>query len=118
MIISGSQAAERRQQIDYQIQSTIHPVSHVIIEAHPDVLSHMRHTGWYEKPGVTVLEGRWQDFIESDILMSEGFDIIYTDTFSEQYGGLLIVLSHCNFLLSVITLQQTSLHSLNTFQIS
>jgi protein arginine N-methyltransferase 2 len=74
-------------QIDDQIQSIIRPISHIIIEAHPDVLSYMRHTGWYEKPGVTVLEGRWQDLVESDALVSEGFDIIYTDTFSEQYGG-------------------------------
>jgi protein arginine N-methyltransferase 2 len=22
----------------------------------------MRHTGWYDRPGVRILEGRWQDF--------------------------------------------------------
>lgn len=48
----------------------------------------MRETGWYDKKGVTVLEGRWQDHIEGNELLSEGFDIIYTDTFSEQYDGM------------------------------
>jgi protein arginine N-methyltransferase 2 len=24
----------------------------------------MRHNGWYDKPGVRILEGRWQDFLE------------------------------------------------------
>jgi protein arginine N-methyltransferase 2 len=64
----------------------------------------MRHTGWYEKPGVTVLEGRWQDFVENDVLTSDVFDIIYTDTFSEQYGGVLFALSHCSLLFSAVTL--------------
>lgn len=59
----------------------------MIIEPHPDVLAHMRESGWYDKPGVTILEGKWQDFMESEVLMSEGFDVIYTDTFSEQYAG-------------------------------
>jgi len=54
----------------------------------------MRETGWYKKTGVTVLEGRWQDHVESDVLMSEGFDIIYTDTFSEQYGDLMAFFEH------------------------
>lgn len=108
--------AKHNGQIDNQIQDIIHPVSHVIIEAHPDVLSHMRHTGWYERRGVTVLEGRWQDFVESDALLSEGFDIIYTDTFSEQYRGGYFALSYYNSLMSLQ--QQTSSRFLSTFQIS
>ena len=68
------------------------PSLHVIIEPHPDVLQHMRDTGWYEKKGVRILEGKWQDFIESgsesDVLLDAGgFDAIYTDTFSEDYDG-------------------------------
>ncbi|KAF8161132.1 arginine methyl transferase [Crassisporium funariophilum] len=71
------------------------PTQHVIIEAHPDVLRHMRETGWYNKPGVTVLEGRWQDFIESpDLLNFGGFDVIYTDTFSEDYSDLRRFFEH------------------------
>ena len=66
------------------------PRRHYIIEAHPDVLAHMRELGWYEKPGVTILEGKWQDFIESEQLLSVGgFNVIYTDTFSEDYQGNL-----------------------------
>lgn len=50
----------------------------------------MRKKGWYERPGVTILEGKWQDFIESEELYAVGgFDVIYTDTFSEDYGGKL-----------------------------
>ena len=78
--------------------------NHVIIEAHPDVLKHMRNQGisgriaamysadlpigWFDKPNVTILEGKWQDFVESEELLSVGgFDVIYTDTFSEDYKG-------------------------------
>lgn len=49
----------------------------------------MRSNGWYEKKGVKILEGRWQDFIDSpELLGSGGFDAIYTDTFSEDYSDL------------------------------
>lgn len=48
----------------------------------------MRSQGWYDKPNITILEGRWQDHIESDALLGVGgFDIVYTDTFSETYEG-------------------------------
>lgn len=48
----------------------------------------MKEQGWYEKPGVTILEGRWQDVIDDDRLIAlGGFDIVYTDTFSESYQG-------------------------------
>lgn len=60
----------------------------MIIEPHRDVLAYMRKTGWYDIPGVTILEGKWQDFISSEeIYAVGGFDIIYTDTFSESYSG-------------------------------
>ncbi|KAG6841891.1 hypothetical protein C0991_005621 [Blastosporella zonata] len=65
------------------------PSRHVIIEPHPDVLQYMKDRGWYEKPGVTVLEGKWQDYLHSDIILNiGGFDVVYTDTFSEDYGDL------------------------------
>ena len=67
------------------------PALHVIIEAHPDVLEHMRSRGWYSKPNVKILEGKWQDYIDSpEILDAGGFDAIYTDTFSEEYKGRVI----------------------------
>lgn len=65
------------------------PAQHVIIEPHPDVLAHMRAEGWYDKPNVTILEGKWQDFIANGKLLEfGGFDVVYTDTFSEDYAAL------------------------------
>jgi len=38
---------------------------------------------------VTILEGKWQDFIASGKLLEfGGFDVVYTDTFSEDYAAL------------------------------
>jgi len=76
-------------QIDSYFQGiSTTPSLHVIIEPHPDVLESMRNAGWFEKPGVKVLQGKWQDFVGTD-QMAEfgGFDVIYTDTFSEDYNG-------------------------------
>ena len=77
------------EQIDSMFQSLSQPPQqHVIIEAHPDVLQHMRELGWYSKSGVTILEGKWQYFVDSGKLSELGsFDAIYTDTFSEDYQG-------------------------------
>ncbi|QDS78186.1 hypothetical protein FKW77_005504 [Venturia effusa] len=62
------------------------PESHHIVEAHPDVLKKMRENGWYEKPGVVIHEGRWQDVLPTlgDIV----FDAMYFDTFAEEYRAL------------------------------
>lgn len=49
----------------------------------------MKELGWYEKAGVKILEGKWQDFVGSDELLNMGgFDVIYTDTFAENYDDL------------------------------
>lgn len=46
----------------------------------------MKDLGWHTKPGVRILEGKWQDFVDSDdILGIGGFDVVYTDTFAEDY---------------------------------
>jgi protein arginine N-methyltransferase 2 len=37
------------------------PTSHHIVEAHPTVLADMKRNGWYDKSGVTIHEGKWQD---------------------------------------------------------
>jgi type IV protein arginine methyltransferase len=66
------------------------PSLHVIIEPHKDVLAHMRRTGWYDRPDVKILEGRWQDFIcGHEIYENGGWDVIYVDTFAEGYEGML-----------------------------
>lgn len=52
----------------------------------------MKDLGWHTKPGVKILEGRWQDFVDSDELHGVGgFDVIYTDTFSEDYQGMFYI---------------------------
>ncbi|KAL8738574.1 MAG: hypothetical protein Q9190_007981 [Brigantiaea leucoxantha] len=65
------------------------PSTHHIIEAHPSVLAQMRQQGWYDKPNVTIHEGKWQDIcprlIEDGTMM---FDVIYFDTFAEEYSAL------------------------------
>lgn len=78
--------------VDRLFQET-KPRSHVIIEAHPQVLQHMRETGVYDWPNVTVLEGRWQDFASGEGLeklleaAQGGFDAVFVDTFAEGYEG-------------------------------
>ncbi|KAG8795840.1 Arginine N-methyltransferase 2 [Ceratobasidium sp. 428] len=92
--------------IDSLFQSLDPPPSrHVIIEPHPDVLDHMRSTGWFSKPGVEILEGRWHDFVTPDkigALLGEsgGFDVIYTDTFSEDYSDLSQSFEHLGDLMA------------------
>ena len=73
--------------VDTAIQSHS-PKAHHIIEAHPQVLRQMREKGWFDKPGVVIHEGRWQDIIPK--LLEEGvmFDGIYYDTFAEDYKAL------------------------------
>lgn len=66
------------------------PTKQYICEAHPDVLAKLRHDGWYEKPNVVILEGRWQEQLNK--LLSEGnvfFNGIYYDTYSEHYEDML-----------------------------
>lgn len=64
------------------------PSHHVIVEAHPDVLKKMKEDGWYEKEGVEVLEGRWQDVIPDLVNRGTTFHAIYFDTFAESYDEL------------------------------
>ncbi|KIK27751.1 hypothetical protein PISMIDRAFT_8136 [Pisolithus microcarpus 441] len=75
--------------IDSLLQRLSEPPSlHVIIEAHPDVLAHIRERGWHNKPGVKVMAGKWQDVIQSKEFRDLGkFDVVYTDTFAEDYQG-------------------------------
>jgi protein arginine N-methyltransferase 2 len=70
-------------------QLPVPPSLHVIVEAHPDVLAHMRSQGWHNKPNVRIVEGKWQDAMNSEEVMGVGgFDVVYTDTFSEDYMAL------------------------------
>lgn len=42
----------------------LQPRSHTIIEAHPDVYAHACSQGWDKRPGVRLVQGRWQDVID------------------------------------------------------
>ncbi|KAI9507439.1 S-adenosyl-L-methionine-dependent methyltransferase [Russula earlei] len=86
--------------IDSYFQAlTVPPSTHVIIEPHPDVLRYMRERGWYDKKGVTILEGKWQDIVGTKTL-DMAFDAVYTDTFSEEYEDLRRFFDHVPKLLA------------------
>ncbi|WWC67220.1 uncharacterized protein I206_101127 [Kwoniella pini CBS 10737] len=82
-----------------QTQSSSHPkpLNHHIIEAHPQVLQYIRDKGFDKIPGVKILEGRWQDFLQDPEKLGEvlegtpggmGYDAIFVDTFAEGYEDL------------------------------
>ncbi|KAI5450621.1 Arginine N-methyltransferase 2 [Naganishia albida] len=73
------------------------PASHTVIEAHPQVLEHIKKRKFNQKPGVKILDGRWQDWCKEDKLeellkateeSGGGFDIVFIDTFAEGYEEL------------------------------
>ncbi|KAF5370651.1 hypothetical protein D9758_001991 [Tetrapyrgos nigripes] len=68
-------------------QLPVAPTTHYIVEPHPDVLQHMKDLGWYDKPGVKIFEMTWQNAVEQ-LMTVGGFDVIYTDTFAEDYNDL------------------------------
>ena len=69
--------------IDEAIQKR-NPVSHTIVEAHPDVYKRMLELGWGNKQGVTVIFGRWQE-----VLTGLGpFDGIFFDTYGEYFSDM------------------------------
>lgn len=61
--------------------------SHTIVEIHPDVLSHMKDSGWYKK--ANIIEGDWR----SNIDKFNFYDGVFYDTFGgnlgDFYNGLL-----------------------------
>ncbi|VDP91719.1 unnamed protein product [Echinostoma caproni] len=74
--------------VDEEIQKH-QPDSHVIIEAHPEVINKIESDGWSKKPGVSILKGRWQDVIpnlatEIQNKVSHPFDGIFFDTYAED----------------------------------
>lgn len=69
--------------IDEAIQRR-NPQSHTIIEAHPQIVNKMRMDGWDRRPGVKILQGRWQDVIHE----CSGFDSVFFDTYGEHYSDL------------------------------
>ncbi|GAA5843801.1 hypothetical protein JCM5353_001945 [Sporobolomyces roseus] len=79
------------------------PTTHLIIEAHPDVLKYAEEKGWMSKPGVRFYRGTWQEWIKDLESGKEEwleFDGIYFDTYSEHYIDLRSFLSQTPNLLS------------------
>jgi protein arginine N-methyltransferase 2 len=66
------------------------PAMHHIIEAHPQVHKRMRDKGWYNKPNVTVHEGKWQEVLPKLLEQGVVLDGIYFDTYAEDYKDLKI----------------------------
>ncbi|KAA8574654.1 hypothetical protein MFRU_030g00450 [Monilinia fructicola] len=83
--------------IDTMFASTS-PASHHIIEAHPDVLTHLETPGhkfgkeWEasapEEGSYKIHAGRWQEILPTLLEENLQFDVIYFDTFGESYMEL------------------------------
>ena len=69
--------------VDRCLQSR-RPKAHDIVECHPDVLAAMQQEGWASKPGVRILQGRWQDVLPGGAT----YDAIFWDTFGESVDEL------------------------------
>lgn len=69
--------------IDLEIQKKS-PLSHTIIEAHPDVYKKMIQDGWDKIDGVEIIFGRWQDVLDQ----LQVYDGVFFDTFGEYYDDL------------------------------
>ncbi|XP_042509578.1 protein arginine N-methyltransferase 2 [Macadamia integrifolia] len=69
--------------IDTAIQQYA-PVTHTIVEAHPEVYDRMLCTGWGEKDNVKIIFGRWQDILSQ----LESYDGIFFDTYGEYYEDM------------------------------
>ncbi|KAJ0026275.1 hypothetical protein Pint_08673 [Pistacia integerrima] len=50
------------------------PVTHTIVEAHPEVYKRMLQTGWGKKGNVKIIFGRWQDVLSE----LESYDVLLT----------------------------------------
>lgn len=72
------------------------PQTHHIVEAHPNVLSTLSYPSHAFGPSWSsstthanqILPGRWQDIIPQIIEQGQKYDIIYFDTFGEDYSQL------------------------------
>lgn len=60
------------------------PVTHTIVEAHPEVYKRMLRNGWGDKDNVKIIFGRWQDVLSQ----LESYDGIFFDTYGEYYEDL------------------------------
>ncbi|KAI9833090.1 MAG: Arginine N-methyltransferase 2 [Phylliscum demangeonii] len=61
------------------------PRAHHIVEAHPAVVARMTEAGWGAKANVVLHPGRWQDVLPRLVQRNVRFDVVYFDTFAEDY---------------------------------
>ncbi len=73
--------------IDRFFQKTS-PSAHHIIEAHPSILEHMRANRLWSSSSITIHGGKWQDVVPDLVSRGQLFDVIYFDTFAEDYKAL------------------------------
>ncbi|KAF8377620.1 hypothetical protein HHK36_031002 [Tetracentron sinense] len=73
------------------------PVTHTIVEAHPEVYDRMLRTGWGKKDNVKIIFGRWQDVLSQ----LESYDGIFFDTYGEYYEDLREFHQHLPVLLKL-----------------
>ncbi|GMH16454.1 hypothetical protein Nepgr_018295 [Nepenthes gracilis] len=78
------------------------PVTHTIVEAHPEVYDRMLRTGWSEKENVKIIFGRWQDVLPK----LNSYNGIFFDTYGEYYEDLRDFHNHLPSLLKPDDLQR------------
>lgn len=59
------------------------PSRHVIVEAHQDAIAFARQSGWDTIDGVELMHSKWEDVISQ----LGDFDIVYWDTYAQDYHG-------------------------------
>lgn len=64
------------------------PAAHHIIEAHPSILAQMRANPAWSSSTITIHAGRWQDVVQDIIAQGQLFDVVYFDSFAEDYSAL------------------------------
>lgn len=72
------------------------PVTHTIVEAHPEVYERMLRTGWGEKNNVNIIFGRWQDNL-SQLESYDGKPLFICDAYATR--NIFIVLFPIGILL-------------------
>ena len=73
--------------IDTFFQETAPTALH-IVEAHPSILTHMQEGKWHEKTNVMIHAQKWQEAVPALAAQGMLFDVIYFDTFAEDYKAL------------------------------
>lgn len=81
--------------VDAAIQQ-YEPVTHTIVEAHPEVYNRMISSGWGDKQNVKIIHGRWQDVLSQ----LESYDGIFFDTYGEYYEDMREFHQHLPVLLN------------------